>query len=109
MTSDLPILHYTRPGSLPTIHMIGMMEQPLRKASTIARITLIRRNSKKIFVLFKVKAKAKMGKKDMKDPVPRDLPVVQPYVPTTPFPGHLKKLKDNPYKTRKTVCKLGSL
>nr|GEY58171.1 hypothetical protein [Tanacetum cinerariifolium] len=22
--------------------------------------------------------------------------------------GHLKKLKDNPYKTRKTVCKLGS-
>ncbi|GJW04896.1 hypothetical protein Tco_1563752 [Tanacetum coccineum] len=58
-----------------------------------------------IIMLFKgrVKAKAKMGKKDMKESVPRDLHVVPPYVPPTPFLGHLKKQKDNPYKTRETV------
>nr|GEU81562.1 hypothetical protein [Tanacetum cinerariifolium] len=55
----------------------------------------------------RVKAETKMGKKDMKEPVPRDLPVVQPYVPPTPFPGHLKKQKDNPYKTRETICMIG--
>ncbi|GJR64388.1 gag-pol polyprotein [Tanacetum coccineum] len=38
----------------------------------------------------RVKAK-EIGKKDMKEPVPRDLLVVQPYVPPTPFLGHLKK------------------
>nr|GEV97374.1 hypothetical protein [Tanacetum cinerariifolium] len=31
----------------------------------------------------KVKEKTKMGEKDMKEPVPRNLPVVQPYVPPT--------------------------
>ncbi|GKD68874.1 hypothetical protein Tco_1322964 [Tanacetum coccineum] len=41
--------------------------------------------------------------KYMKEPVPHDLHVVQPYVPPTPFSGHLKKQKDNPYKTRETV------
>ncbi|GJV45935.1 reverse transcriptase domain-containing protein [Tanacetum coccineum] len=51
----------------------------------------------------RVKAKMKMGKKYMEELVPRDFPVVQPYVPPTPFPGHLKKQKDNPYKTRETV------
>ncbi|GKC27867.1 hypothetical protein Tco_1035161 [Tanacetum coccineum] len=55
----------------------------------------------------RVKAEMKMGKKDMKEPVPYDLPVVQPYVPPTPFPGHLKKQNDNPYKTRETVCTIG--
>ncbi|GJZ62239.1 hypothetical protein Tco_0618376 [Tanacetum coccineum] len=44
-----------------------------------------------------------MGKKDMEDLVPHDLPIVQPYFPPTPFPGHPKKQKDNPYKTRETV------
>ncbi|GJT07182.1 hypothetical protein Tco_0841644 [Tanacetum coccineum] len=57
----------------------------------------------------KVKSKTKMGKKYMKEPVPRDLSVIQPYVPPTPFPRHLKKQKDNPYKTRKTVCMIGCL
>ncbi|GJR21494.1 hypothetical protein Tco_0970021 [Tanacetum coccineum] len=47
-----------------------------------------------------VKAETKMGKKDMKEPVPRNLPVVQPYVSPMQFPGHRKKRKDNPYKTR---------
>ncbi|GJY07713.1 hypothetical protein Tco_0374767 [Tanacetum coccineum] len=55
----------------------------------------------------RVKAETKMGKKDMKKPVPLDLLVVQPYVPPTLFPGHLKKQKDNPYKTRETVCMIG--
>nr|GFC72364.1 hypothetical protein [Tanacetum cinerariifolium] len=40
---------------------------------------------------------------------PHDLPVVQPYVPHMPFPGHLKKQKDNPYKTYETVCMIGIL
>nr|GEV43265.1 hypothetical protein [Tanacetum cinerariifolium] len=51
----------------------------------------------------RVNAKMKMGKKDMEEPVPRDFPVVQPYVPPTPFLVHSKKQKDNPYKTHKTV------
>ncbi|GKA96245.1 hypothetical protein Tco_0818340 [Tanacetum coccineum] len=44
-----------------------------------------------------------MGKKDIEEPVPRDLHVVQPYVPPTPFPGHPKKQRDNLYETRETV------
>nr|GEU61346.1 hypothetical protein [Tanacetum cinerariifolium] len=40
--------------------------------------------------------------------VPHDLLVVQPCVPPMPFPGHLKKQKDNTYKTRKTICMIGS-
>ncbi|GJY52482.1 hypothetical protein Tco_0443329 [Tanacetum coccineum] len=51
----------------------------------------------------RVKAKTKVGKKDKEEPIPRDLPFVQPYVPPTPFPGHPKKQKDNSYKIRKTV------
>ncbi|GJX83045.1 hypothetical protein Tco_0332526 [Tanacetum coccineum] len=51
----------------------------------------------------RVKVKTKIGKKDMEEPVPRDLPVVQPYIPPTLFPGHLKKQKDEPYKTREIV------
>ncbi|GJY72618.1 hypothetical protein Tco_0476321 [Tanacetum coccineum] len=51
----------------------------------------------------RVKGKTKMGKKDMEEPVPRDLLVVQPYVPPMPFPGHPKKQKDNPYKTHETI------
>nr|GEV66975.1 hypothetical protein [Tanacetum cinerariifolium] len=51
----------------------------------------------------RVKKKKKIGKKDMEELVPRDLPVVQPYVPPTLFPGHYKKQKDNPYKTREIV------
>nr|GEW69838.1 hypothetical protein [Tanacetum cinerariifolium] len=45
----------------------------------------------------------KMYMKDTEELVPRDLPIVQPYVPPTPFLVHPKKQKDNPYKTRKTV------
>ncbi|GJW79490.1 berberine/berberine-like protein [Tanacetum coccineum] len=55
----------------------------------------------------RVKAKTKMGKEDMKEPVPRDLPVVQPYVPLTPFPRHIKEQKGNSYKTREAVCMIG--
>ncbi|GJS98727.1 RNA-directed DNA polymerase, eukaryota, nucleotide-binding alpha-beta plait domain protein [Tanacetum coccineum] len=54
------------------------------------------------------KAKTNMGKKDMKEPVPQDLPVVQPCVPPSLFLGHLKKQKDNPYETREIVCMIGS-
>nr|GFD22107.1 hypothetical protein [Tanacetum cinerariifolium] len=57
----------------------------------------------------RVKAETKIGKKDMKEPIPHDLPVVQPYVPPTPFLRHLKKQKDNPYKTRESVCMIGIL
>nr|GEW09727.1 zf-CCHC domain-containing protein/DUF4219 domain-containing protein/UBN2 domain-containing protein [Tanacetum cinerariifolium] len=53
-------------------------------------------------------AKTKKDKEDMKQPVPRDLPVVYPYVPPTSFPGCLKEQKGNPYKTRETVCMIGN-
>ncbi|GJR81064.1 berberine/berberine-like protein [Tanacetum coccineum] len=43
-----------------------------------------------------IKIKTKMGKKDMKELVPRDLP--------TPFLGHLQEQKGNPFKTRETIC-----
>nr|GEY37869.1 hypothetical protein [Tanacetum cinerariifolium] len=38
-----------------------------------------------------------MGKGNMKEPVPRDLP-------PTPFQGHLKEQMGSPYKTRETIC-----
>ncbi|GKE99636.1 hypothetical protein Tco_0022987 [Tanacetum coccineum] len=38
-----------------------------------------------------------MGKENMKDPVPHDLP-------PTPFLGHLKEQIGSPYRTRETVC-----
>ncbi|GJX48972.1 hypothetical protein Tco_0275817 [Tanacetum coccineum] len=49
----------------------------------------------------KVKVKTEIGKKDMKELVPRDFFVIQPYVPPT-------KHKDSPYKTRETICMIGS-
>ncbi|GJU47684.1 hypothetical protein Tco_1217239 [Tanacetum coccineum] len=45
----------------------------------------------------KVKAITTMGKKNMKEPVPRDLS-------PTPFLGHLKEQMGSPYRTRETVC-----
>ncbi|GJS92802.1 hypothetical protein Tco_0799770 [Tanacetum coccineum] len=48
-----------------------------------------------------------MGKEKMKEPVPRNLPVVQTYVPPTPFLGHLKGQMGSPYRTRETVCMIG--
>ncbi|GJS03470.1 hypothetical protein Tco_0319978 [Tanacetum coccineum] len=44
----------------------------------------------------KVKAITTMGKENMKEPVPRDLP-------PTLFPGHLKEQMGSPYKTRETI------
>ncbi|GJW44519.1 hypothetical protein Tco_0073318 [Tanacetum coccineum] len=41
-----------------------------------------------------------MGKENVKEPVPRDLPVVQTYVQPTQFLG-------NPYRTRETICAIG--
>ncbi|GKC47722.1 hypothetical protein Tco_1065444 [Tanacetum coccineum] len=45
-----------------------------------------------------------MGKNDMKEPVPRDLPIEHPYVQPTPFP---RCLKGNLYKICKAVCMIG--
>ncbi|GJX40303.1 reverse transcriptase domain-containing protein [Tanacetum coccineum] len=50
----------------------------------------------------KVKARTTMGKENVKEPVPRDLPVVQTYVPPKQFLG-------NPYRTRKIICVIGIL
>ncbi|GJV14193.1 hypothetical protein Tco_1359516, partial [Tanacetum coccineum] len=41
-----------------------------------------------------------MGKENVKEPVPRDLPVVQTYVPPTKFLG-------SPSRTHETVCMMG--
>ncbi|GJV72763.1 hypothetical protein Tco_1492758 [Tanacetum coccineum] len=43
-----------------------------------------------------------MGKENMKDSVPRDLP-------PTPFLGHLKEQIGSPYRTRETVHMIGNL
>ncbi|GKA95847.1 hypothetical protein Tco_0817942 [Tanacetum coccineum] len=44
----------------------------------------------------KIKAIMTMGKENMKEPVPHDLP-------PTLFPGHLKEQMGSPYKTRETI------
>ncbi|GJX54820.1 hypothetical protein Tco_0283189 [Tanacetum coccineum] len=48
----------------------------------------------------KVKAITTMGKENVKDPVPRNLPVVQTYIPLTSFLG-------SRYRTPKTICAIG--
>ncbi|GJR14680.1 putative reverse transcriptase domain-containing protein [Tanacetum coccineum] len=55
----------------------------------------------------RIKAKTKMGKNDMKEPVPRDLPVDYPYARPTPILERLTGQKGNLYKTRETVCMIG--
>ncbi|GJW98662.1 hypothetical protein Tco_0180470 [Tanacetum coccineum] len=49
----------------------------------------------------KVKAITKMGKENMKESVPHDLP-------PTPFLGHLKEQIGSPYRTRETVHMIGN-
>ncbi|GJW22629.1 hypothetical protein Tco_0033251 [Tanacetum coccineum] len=53
------------------------------------------------------KLKENQGRNDMKEPVPRGLPIKHPYVQHTPFPGCLKEQKGNLYKTREAVCMIG--
>nr|GEY58642.1 hypothetical protein [Tanacetum cinerariifolium] len=48
----------------------------------------------------KVKARTTMGKENVKEPVPRDLPVVQTYVPTMKFLG-------SPSRTHESICMMG--
>nr|GEV62490.1 hypothetical protein [Tanacetum cinerariifolium] len=55
----------------------------------------------------RIKAKMKMGKNDMKEPVPCDLPVDYPYAQLTLIPKRLKEQKGNLYKTRETFCVIG--
>nr|GEV51085.1 hypothetical protein [Tanacetum cinerariifolium] len=55
----------------------------------------------------RIKAKTKMGKNDMKEPVPCDLPFDYPYAQLTPIPKRLKEQKGNLYKTRETFCVIG--
>ncbi|GKD13065.1 hypothetical protein Tco_1197472 [Tanacetum coccineum] len=45
----------------------------------------------------KFKARTKIGKENLKEPIPHDLPPM-------PFLGHLKEQIGSPYKTRETVC-----
>ncbi|GJT16905.1 hypothetical protein Tco_0875611 [Tanacetum coccineum] len=49
----------------------------------------------------KVKAITTMGKENMKEPVPHDLP-------PTPFLKHLKEQMGSPYRTRETVHMIGN-
>ncbi|GJV25729.1 hypothetical protein Tco_1378424 [Tanacetum coccineum] len=48
----------------------------------------------------KFKAGTKMGKENMKEPVPSDLP-------PTPFLGHLKEQMCSPYRTHETIYAIG--
>nr|GEV62492.1 hypothetical protein [Tanacetum cinerariifolium] len=52
----------------------------------------------------RIKAKTKMGKNDIKELVPRDLPIDYPYAQPIPIPERLKEQKGNLYKTQETVC-----
>nr|GEZ98621.1 hypothetical protein [Tanacetum cinerariifolium] len=45
-----------------------------------------------------------MGKNDMKEPVPHDLPIDYPHVQPTPILENLKGQKGNLYPTRETIC-----
>ncbi|GJR31792.1 retrovirus-related pol polyprotein from transposon TNT 1-94 [Tanacetum coccineum] len=55
-----------------------------------------------------VQSKKKKDKEDIKELVPRDLPVVHLNVPPTPFLRRLKEQKGNPYKIRETICMIGN-
>ncbi|GJZ12783.1 hypothetical protein Tco_0548013, partial [Tanacetum coccineum] len=55
----------------------------------------------------RIKAKMKLGKNNMKEHVPHDLPVDYPYAQPTPILECLKGQKGNHYKTRETVCMIG--
>ncbi|GJX16476.1 hypothetical protein Tco_0217308 [Tanacetum coccineum] len=48
----------------------------------------------------KVKTRTTMGKENVKEPVPRDLPVVQTYAPPSKFLG-------SPSRAHETVCMMG--
>ncbi|GKE09700.1 hypothetical protein Tco_1413251 [Tanacetum coccineum] len=48
-----------------------------------------------------------MGKENVKEPVPRDLLVVQTYVLPTSFLGHLKGQISSPYRTHEAVFSIG--
>ncbi|GKE00588.1 ribonuclease H-like domain-containing protein, partial [Tanacetum coccineum] len=55
----------------------------------------------------KVKVRTTISKESVKEPVPRDLRVVQTYAPPTLFLGHLKGQMGSPYRTHKIVCTIG--
>nr|GEU39444.1 oligopeptide transporter [Tanacetum cinerariifolium] len=55
----------------------------------------------------KVKNTMDKAREVKKEPVPRDLPIVNPYVPPVPFPRRLEEQKDDPYITRESVCTIG--
>ncbi|GJZ19281.1 zinc finger, CCHC-type containing protein [Tanacetum coccineum] len=57
----------------------------------------LKKEDKEVEQREKFKARTTMGKENMKEPVPRDLP-------PTPFLGHLKEQIGSPYRTRETVC-----
>ncbi|GJW65508.1 hypothetical protein Tco_0117392 [Tanacetum coccineum] len=42
-----------------------------------------------------------------KEPVPRDLPIVNLYVPLVPFPRSWKEQEDDPYITRESIYTIG--
>nr|GEX23396.1 hypothetical protein [Tanacetum cinerariifolium] len=55
----------------------------------------------------RVKVKMKIGKNDIKGPVPHDLPIEHPYVQPMPFPGNLMGQKGNLYKIHEAVYMIG--
>ncbi|GKD30797.1 hypothetical protein Tco_1241575 [Tanacetum coccineum] len=57
----------------------------------------LKKEDKEVKQREKFKARTTMGKENIKEPVPRNLP-------PTPFLGHLKEQIGSPYITRETVC-----
>ncbi|GKE70758.1 hypothetical protein Tco_1528830, partial [Tanacetum coccineum] len=71
------------------------------ETTTRERINDVMDNVDAIHEREKVKEITTMGKKNMKEPVPCDLP-------PTPFLGKLKEQMGSPYRTRETVCMIGN-
>nr|GEW35258.1 hypothetical protein [Tanacetum cinerariifolium] len=57
----------------------------------------------------RVKAKIKIDKNDIKEPVPGHLSIQHPYVQPTPFLRRLKGQKGNLYKIHEAFCMIGIL
>ncbi|GJU02001.1 hypothetical protein Tco_1112339, partial [Tanacetum coccineum] len=55
----------------------------------------------------KFKAMMEKVKEVMKEPVPRNLPIFNPYLPPISFPDRLEEHADEPYISRESVCMFG--
>ncbi|GKE50572.1 calmodulin-interacting protein 111 isoform X1 [Tanacetum coccineum] len=92
--SDL--LYSAARSELPTEDNIDAIQESFKEAHPTIQCPL-KKEDTAVEQREKFKARTTMGKENMKEPVPRDLP-------PTPFLGHSKEQIGSPYRTRKTIC-----